>query len=192
MGIMLIRLVRRTVGLLWVALLFALLGLVGINFLGPRLGYGIFVISGGSMAPAIPLGALVAAESIDTGSLAVGDVVSVRAQNGVVYTHRIVSIDASGPEHQLQLRGDANASPDGAIVPASAVIGRVSVYAPALGFLTALIGLPSGIVSIMSALASLLLAYWLLEDLEHEEQPDTTPQPDPEQVPAPSPNPLPA
>jgi signal peptidase len=192
MGTMLIRQFRRTVGLVWVVLLVALLGLVAINFLGPKLGYQIFIIRGGSMAPAVPLGALVAAEPVNAGTLVVGDIVSVRAQNDIIYTHRIVSIDASGPEPQLQLRGDANSSPDGALVPASSVIGRVSFSAPALGFVTALIGLPSGIVSIMSALASLLLAYWLLEDLEHEAQPQPTPASDPQPRPAPTSDPLPA
>jgi signal peptidase len=188
MGTMLLRQVRRTVGLVWVAILFALLGLVAINFLGPKLGYEIFVIRGGSMAPAILLGALVAAEPVNAGTLAVGDVVSVRAQNSVVYTHRIVAIDTSGAEQLLQLRGDANASPDAALVPASSVIGRVSFSAPALGFVIALIGLPSGIVSIMSALASLLLAYWLLEDLEREARSEPGPGSDPHPT---TPNPVP-
>jgi signal peptidase len=192
MGTMLIRQVRRTVGLVWVALVLALLGLVAINFLAPKMGYELFIIRGGSMAPAIPLGALVAAAPVETAALAVGDVITVRAQNAVVYTHRIVSIDTRGAERQFQLRGDANATSDGALVPASAVIGRVSVFAPGLGFLTALIGLPSGIVSIVSALGSLLLTYWLLEDLEHEEETRTTPHLEPEPPPAPTPSPVPA
>jgi len=191
MGTMLIRQTRRTVGLIWVALLLALLGLAAINLLGPKLGCEIFIIRGASMAPAIPLGSLVAAQPVDMGTLAIGDVVSVRAQNGVVYTHRIVSIDATGTEWQFQLRGDANATPDGALVPASAVIGRVSVHAPILGYLTAFLAMPSGIVSIMSSLAALLLAYWLLEDFEHEAQSEPTSQPDPETEPAPARGPVP-
>ena len=75
----------------------ALLGLVAINFLGPKLGYEIFVIRGGSMAPAIPLGALVATEPVNAGTFAVGEIVSVRGPNGVVYTHRIVAIDTAVP-----------------------------------------------------------------------------------------------
>ena len=190
MGTLLIRQTRRTVGLIWVALLLLLLGLAAVNMLGPKLGYQVFIIRGSSMVPAIPLGSLVAAQPVDTSTLAVGDVVSVRAQNGVVYTHRIVSIDATGAEGQLQLRGDANASPDGALVPASAVIGRVTVHAPVLGYLTALLSMPAGIVSIMSSLAALLLAYWLLEDFEREGQPEPTSEPDSEPRPAPTQGPV--
>lgn len=186
MGTMMIRQLRRMIGLVWVALLLALLGLVAVNTLGPKLGYQIFIIRGSSMVPTIPLGSLVAAQPTDTDTLTVGDVVTIRATNGVVYTHRIVAIDGSGPERRFQVRGDANAAPDGALVPASAVIGQVSIYAPLMGFLTALLSMPSGIVSIMSSLASLLLAYWLLEDLEREPAPEPKAQraPVPALVPA--------
>lgn len=187
MATMLIRQVRRTVGLLWVALVLALLGLVAVNTLGPKLGYDIFIIRGGSMAPAIPLGSLVAVTPTAAGSLSVGDVITIRGSNGIVYTHRIDAVDASGSERQFQVRGDANATPDVGMVPASAVIGRVAAYAPLLGYLTAMLSMPTGIVSIMSSLAALLLAYWLLEDLQEAWEREPEPAPDPEAPPTPAP-----
>jgi signal peptidase I len=181
----LLRKLRRTVGFFWVALLLILLGLVGVNTLGPKLGYQIFIIRGSSMSPAIPLGSLVAVQHTDATTLAVGDVVSIQTSTGVIYTHRIVAIDTTGPEPQFQLRGDANATPDSEMVPASALVGRVSAYAPWLGYVTALLSMPTGIISILSMLASLLLGFWTLEDLERELElePEAQPAPTPELVP---------
>jgi signal peptidase I len=157
---------RRVVGLVWVGLLLALLGLVGVATLAPRLGMTTYIIRGGSMAPAIPLGALVADVPADAAGLAVGDVITVKTPADVVYTHRIVGIDATGPERRFELQGDANPSADPAPVSESAVIGKVSLFAPFVGYILALLSLPTGVISVMSMLGSLLLAYWLLEDLE--------------------------
>ena len=187
---MLLRQMRRLFGLAWIVLLVALLGLVGINTLGPRFGFQTFVIRGGSMIPAIPLGALVVTQAVDPASLELGQVITIRAANDVVYTHRIVAIDSSGPQLQFQVRGDANATPDAALVPASDVIGRVSFFAPVLGYLTAMLSLPSGIVSILCSLGSLLLIYWLIEDLEDQAKADPKSELDPETRP-PNPNALP-
>jgi hypothetical protein len=54
-----------------------------------------------------------------------------------------------------------------------------------------MLSMPSGIVSIMSSLGSLLLMYWLLEDLEVELQPEPSALPDPERQP-PTSTPVPA
>ena len=95
----------------------------------------------------------------------------------MIYTHRIVSVTTTGLERTFEVRGDANATADAAVVPASAVIGRVTTYAPALGYLMALLSMPSGMISIMSGFASLLLL--VAEDLERDQAPN------PETVPAP-------
>ncbi len=186
MQTMLIRQMRRTVGLVWLALVLALLALVAVNSFGSKLGYQTFVIRGGSMAPAIPLGALAVTQPVDTGSLVIGDVITIRAANAVIYTHRIVAITGTGAERQFQVRGDANATPDAALVPASAVIGRVSLFAPGLGYLTAMLSMPSGILSILSSLGSLLMSFWLLEDLERQAKVNPATQPEPEFQPVPS------
>ena len=99
-----------------------------------------------------------------------------------MYTHRIAAIDATGSERQFQIRGDANPTPDATMVPASSVVGRVAFHVPVLGFIVVLLTLSTGIVSILAGLASLLLAYWVLEDLEAEAasqraEPGPTPAP---------------
>jgi signal peptidase len=168
MGTTLIRTVRRTVGLVLIALLLFIIGLVCFDVLAPRFGYGVLTIRGASMAPAIPLGSLVAIDHPEADALAVGDVITIQSASGVVYTHRIVAIDATGTERRFQIRGDANPTPDATMVPASSVVGRVAFHVPVLGFIVVLLTLSTGIISILSGLASLLLAYWVLEDLEAE------------------------
>jgi signal peptidase I len=163
---------RRTVGVVWLGLLLALLALVGLSSIAPGLGLTTYIIRGGSMEPSIPLGAVVADVPVNATTLAVGDVITIKTPSDVVYTHRIVAIDASGPERYYQIQGDANPSADASPVPESAVIGKVSFHVPMVGFILALLALPSGILSVMCTLGALLLAYWLLEDLE---QPETAP-----------------
>ena len=174
MSTTLIRTVRRTIGLLLIAFLLFIIGLVTFDILAPRFGYGVLTIRGASMAPAIPLGSLVAIDHPNTDALAVGDVITIQSASGVVYTHRIAAIESTGSERQFQIRGDANPTPDASLVPASAVVGRVAFHVPVLGFIVVLLTLSTGIISILAGLASLLLAYWVLEDLEAESASLTT------------------
>jgi hypothetical protein len=52
--------------------------------------------------------------------------------------------------------------------PASAISGVVRLSAPVAGFLLAYLTIPSGILSVISLLGSLLVSLWLLEDLEKD------------------------
>jgi signal peptidase len=171
MGTRWIRLLRRSAGLLWVALFVSLLAVTALPPDAAHTGRTVFVIRGGSMEPMIPLGSLILVAPRDASALAVGDVVTVRADNGVVYTHRIRRVLEDGPARRFELQGDANASPDGRLVPARAVIGRADVHIPFAGYLTALLATPSGVVSVIATLGCLLLAIWLLEDLERGSRP---------------------
>lgn len=166
MGSGLITQVRRSVGIAWLALLLALLGLVGISHLAPHTGHTLVIIRGASMEPAIPIGSLVAMSPVDAEHVGVGDVITIRADNGVLVTHRVVDAVGSGGDRQLQLKGDANASPDPALVPTRAVVGRIALFAPLAGYVLFLLSIPSGVVMCLSVLGLLLLVYWLLEDAE--------------------------
>ena len=157
---------RRTVALGLGLLVVLLVGFAGAIQVATWDGYSPFVIRGGSMEPAIPLGSLVLVRPIDPASVGVGDVLTIRTDGGQVFTHRVVALVESGGERSFQTRGDANAKPDPQAVPGRAIVGVVAVEIPVAGFLMALLQLRSGIVCIASLLAALLLLYWLLEDLE--------------------------
>jgi len=166
MGTRWITYLRRSIALAWFASLCALLGLALASHVAPHTGHTLLIIRGASMEPAIPLGALVALRSVDSQSVSIGDIVTTRADNGVLVTHRVAEIVDPGAERLLRLRGDANPTPDTALVPAAAVVGRVSSFAPLAGYALFLLSVPSGILACLSMLGALLLAYWLVEDME--------------------------
>ncbi|MCL9663909.1 S26 family signal peptidase [Curtobacterium albidum] len=92
-----------------------------------------FVVETPSMGEAAPVGTLVLDLPVDVDTLAVGDVVSFAtdANPGVVYTHRIIGIDAEG----LHTRGDINGATDPWTLTQHDVIGAPVLLVPHLGWL---------------------------------------------------------
>lgn len=161
-----IPLLRRLLSVLWIASLAVVVLLALVANLGPRIGLEVFAIRGGSMVPTIPVGAAVIAVAVEPGAIRAGDVVTIRADNGVVYTHRVIEVDDSEPDVWLHTKGDANMTPDAAPVPLGAVIGRVTTVVPLAGYLIALLTTPAGIVSFLAYAVALLLLIGELEGAE--------------------------
>ena len=157
--------VRRLLGLLWIASLAMVVLLAMVANLGPRFGLEVFAIRGGSMTPTIPVGAAVIAVSAEPGSIRAGDIVTIRADNGVVYTHRVVEVDDSEADVWLHTKGDANTTADAAPVPLTAVVGKVEAVVPLGGYLIALLASPAGIVSFLAYAVALLLVIGELEEV---------------------------
>jgi signal peptidase I len=158
----LIRLARRAVGLIWIALFVVLVAFSLLIHLAPLTGRQLFIISGGSMEPSMPLGSLVIASPIDGASIAVGDVVTVRAENGTVVTHRVTRLVALAEGRFVELRGDANADPDPSLVPVTAIIGRSNVHIPYAGYAQLVLSTLPGLVAAASTLLALVLVHQLL------------------------------
>lgn len=151
------------------ALDFALVILVTIVGIGvllgrivPLAGEHTYMITSGSMTPAIPVGAAVVVDP-NAASIAVGDVVSVRLSGSHVYTHRVTRVIDRNGATWYETKGDANAEPDPAIVPASAVVGRVAATIPFAGYLLRLMSLPSGIVLLLGLGGMLVVASSFIE-----------------------------
>lgn len=125
------------------------------------------IVSGPSMEPAVNRGAAIIVEPVPASSLAVGDVVSIRmGPQQAVFTHRIVRLVDLPDGRWIETKGDANASPDASLVPVSAVMGRVVIAVPALGYILAALSSPAG-VGLAGGLAGILLALaLLLEDAD--------------------------
>lgn len=148
-----------------------LVGIVFARVIPAVTGGTTLVVSGPSMAPAIPLGAAVHAIPVTAERLATGDVVSIRVgPQQAVFTHRIIRLVARADGLWIETKGDANAEPDPAIVPASSIIGRVEVTVPVLGYLITLLTEPEGVMFILGIAGSLLATVWLLETLELDQQ----------------------
>ncbi|MDQ0677542.1 signal peptidase I [Arthrobacter pascens] len=94
------------------------------------------VFRSGSMAPAIPTGALGISIPVEAAALRAGDVISVETAAGVRITHRLVQADVSGDTATVTLKGDANSIPD-AEPYVLRTTERVIAHAPLLGYAVA-------------------------------------------------------
>jgi signal peptidase I len=158
----LIRRARRVVSFIWLVLLTLLIGLSVLTNLAPLTGHQLFIITGGSMEPAIPVGSLVVASRTDATKVAVGDLVTVRADNGVVVTHRVTRVADLPDGRFFETRGDANPSPDASLVPARAILGAVDGYVPYAGFAQLFLSTTPGMIAALAVLGAIGLLYILL------------------------------
>jgi signal peptidase len=161
-----VRTIRWLLDAALVVLCASVVALVLAATMGPSLGHQPLVIRGGSMAPALPFGALVDVAHVEPANLAGGDIVTIKAANDVLVTHRITRVVQLPDGLYIETKGDANAGPDPVLVPVSAVTGRVDFSLPLLGYLMYMLTTPPGVVSIIALALTFLLAIWLLEDLE--------------------------
>lgn len=152
---------RRGLTAVWVVMVVSLIVLAAWSHLASPI-----VIAGGSMEPAVPRGTLAIPSAVDPGDIVVGDIVTVKADNGVILTHRVARVVDLAEGRFFELTGDANANPDPELVPARTLIGRVNIQFASAGYLLALLSMPSGLVSVLCALGALLVGIWLLEDAE--------------------------
>jgi signal peptidase len=130
----------------------------------PLTGRTTLVVAGGSMEPAIAIGSALVVEPVDPHSLAVGDVVSLRSgPAGAIFSHRIIRVVDRGGTVWVETKGDANATADPALTPASQIIGRASMTVPFAGRLIALLSSLPGIVFVVSLGLILLLAASMIE-----------------------------
>lgn len=163
------RLLRRSLLAIWSAMVVVLLvGLLASHAIG-LMGLRPYIIRGGSMEPTIPLGSVVAVANVSIGDVHAGDVLTMQQPGKPVITHRILRLlhDADGSVSMVT-KGDANAHTDGAAVPASAILGRVSFSVPFIGYLMAALQVPGTLISLLSGLGAMLLGIRLLEEDEEE------------------------
>lgn len=171
MSASLVRWARRLLSAAFALLAVAVLSVGLAARVGPAFGHELFSIRSGSMEPALPVGSL-AIVSRQADEVAAGQAVAFRLPNGVVVTHRVTEVVRTEAGRFMRTRGDANEDPDPTLVPVSAVIGPVVASVPMLGFLLAMLGMPIGLVTILSVAATLITAIWLLEELEQLEDDD--------------------
>lgn len=137
------------------------------------LGYDRYVITTGSMSPAIEPGSLVIEERVPSESLRVGDVITYepppgRGPGGLV-THRIHSTgrDDRGVR-TFRTKGDANAKPDTWLfVLDESTQARVALDVPFVGYVVAALG-DRNVRMLAIALPALLIALAQLATLWRE------------------------
>ncbi len=122
------------------------------------------IIGGPSMEPTLPLGSAVVIQPVAPTDISVGDIVSVKSGDGrAIYTHRVVRRLALDGVPYLETKGDNNEVADAATVPATAVIGRVMLVVPLMGFVLAWLSAVSGVAFLLGLGALLVVAAMLID-----------------------------
>lgn len=102
----------------------------------PRLmGYEVYNVVSGSMAPSIPVGSAIWVEPAEPEAVAESEIIAFQSGESVV-VHRVM--ENRFVVGEFVTKGDANAREDIGTVPYAALIGRVRYHIPAAGRLLAL------------------------------------------------------
>lgn len=104
-------------------------------FLFPFIRFDVrpFVVTGASMGPAVPMGALALVESVSPSALAVGDVVTY-ALRGSTVTHRVAGIEERATTRVFSMRGDRNPVVDTEWLELGDRVGLVRAHVPFVGY----------------------------------------------------------
>jgi len=124
---------------------------------------GSYTVLSSSMSPAIHAGDVVVVDGVDPDSIAEGDVITFRPPEGHQLagvdrvTHRVVDVVERDGTRYFETKGDANEQADGALVPASNVVGTVWFTIPKIGYVTQFAGTPLGMLTLIVVPAFLLV-----------------------------------
>ena len=131
------------------------------------------VFRSGSMSPTIGTGALAISQRVDAATLEVGQVVSVPTQSGERVTHRIQAVEHQDGSAVLQLKGDANETPDATPYVVTHA-DRVVFSVPWLGYAVGWAAGPPGLF-----LLGLYAAFLLSVIVRSDRRPDDPDEGDP-------------
>lgn len=97
-------------------------------------GWTLAAVQTGSMRPGIAPGAMVVLAPVDPADVEAGSIIGYRDDRSeTVITHRVVEVLDGPAGRRFRTQGDANPRPDGAAVPARAVVGVVRWRIAGLG-----------------------------------------------------------
>lgn len=103
----------------------------------------LMVITGGSMEPTYSVGDAVLLD-VSGRDPEVGEAVTYEGHNGVLTTHRVISLHSMDSGLHLRTQGDANDSPDVDLVPAEGVVGMPMQRFEILGYVIGWMNSPIG------------------------------------------------
>ena len=116
------------------ASLFTVLCLLTLAFVTMRvLGLGTYVVTGGSMEPAIHKGSLIVVEPVSPSTVRVGDVITFQKYDQTT-SHRVLTIEQTTAGRVFTTKGDANtaADPEPSVFPGQ--VGLVRATVPFAGY----------------------------------------------------------
>lgn len=151
-------------------------------FVGTKTGVvATYYVTSGSMEPSFGAGDLLISRPVGAADLSVGDVVTVRASDGYLVTHRVQEIadGADASSRAVILKGDANATPD----PSPYLVDDVWQVAAAVpGGATFFAFLTTGLTPVFLVAAVIGLAGYLLMGPGHARMPRRAAEPDEAQI----------
>ena len=112
----------------------------------PRLlGFGTFVVYGGSMSPALRPGDVALTRPVAPDDVRVGDIIAIRSSaESTPVLHRVTAIEEVDGQRQFIIKGDSNESADPEPVLLLGSGDRVVQHVPLAGYLTHFVGTPTG------------------------------------------------
>jgi len=141
-----------------VLLVMAILVSVGI-FVGPRNGWHVDAVYGGSMEPAIKLGSLAVIRPVEPATVSEGDIITFAppTDTRITVTHRVTQVIDGESGLMFRTKGDANENRDAYIVPAENVVGRVWMSVPYVGYVMDFVKSPVGLGLLIGIPAALII-----------------------------------
>ena len=119
--------------------------------------YNSFVVSSGSMEPAIPTGSVIYTEQVSNYStLSQGDVITFEDGDHFT-THRISDIHRDSGGYSFTTKGDANEDPDPEPITQDRVVGEVFLSIPYLGYLLNSLDTRAGLILLVIIPASIII-----------------------------------
>lgn len=167
-----LRFVRWAFEIVLLAYVLGVVGLAIAAFAAPLTGHGLYAVRSPSMAPTLQIGDLVVVEHVIPDAVREGDIVAIALASGVTLTHRVEHVQPTDDGPVLTTRGDANDAADPVATRPEQLRGRVALSMALLGFLLAMLAMPTGVAALFSIGAALLTAVWMLDDVEAGEAED--------------------
>lgn len=157
-----LRLGRRA-GMALCALAFAVtLGAVAAATLPTLFGYHAYIIYGGSMEPALPLGSVAVARPVTPDQVQTGDIIAFEGSHeSSPVLHRVIETRVEDGERLFVTKGDANAYADARPVRLERTGDRVVYHVPLVGFLIHFGRTTGGLLLFFAAPLAALLAHTL-------------------------------
>jgi signal peptidase I len=153
------KVLRRMGGaLLWVVAVFGALS--GALFLANLAGWvQPLVVVSGSMQPEIRRGDLLLAVPVAVADVEVGEVASLPSEStGDLVTHRVTAVSRDGPDHLIEMAGDANkvTDPEPYRVEADATVLQPVLTIPAAGDAVILLARPTVAIPLAVAVLAMI------------------------------------
>jgi signal peptidase len=130
---------------------FAACMVYGIGFMAVLLDARPLVVTGASMMPAVNQGDALVVRKAAAEMIQVGDIITFQNFGRLnPTTHRVTSIRDVAGEIWYQTKGDHNDAPDQDLTPYGAVLGKVRLVLPKMGYLLGFVATPSGVLTLIS------------------------------------------